>query len=45
MPGAGATPMAIQLQQATIDHQIALANYRVATTGASESALRALRFW
>ena len=41
MPGAGATPMAIQLQQATIDHQIALANYRVATTGASDSAIKA----
>jgi HlyD family secretion protein len=41
MGGAGATPQALQLQQATIDHDAALANYRVATSGASESALKA----
>lgn len=40
MPGAGATPQALQLQQATIDHDAALANYRLATQGASESALK-----
>ncbi len=38
---AGASPQALQLQQATIDYQTALANYRVATAGPSESALKA----
>lgn len=41
MPGAGASPQALQLQQATIDYEAALANYRLATAGASESALKA----
>ncbi len=38
---AGASPQALQLQQATIDYQTALANYRLATAGPSESALKA----
>lgn len=38
---AGALPQALQLQQATIDYQAALANYRLATSGPTESALRA----
>jgi len=41
MPAAGASPQALQLQQATIDYEAALANYRLATAGASESALKA----
>jgi HlyD family secretion protein len=40
MGGAEAMPQALQLQQATIDHQTALANYRLATSGATESALK-----
>ncbi|MGB9592774.1 MAG: efflux RND transporter periplasmic adaptor subunit, partial [Anaerolineae bacterium] len=38
---AGASPQALQLQQATIDYQTALANYRLATAGPTESALKA----
>ena len=41
MGGAAASPQALQLQQATIDYQTALANYRLATSGATESALKA----
>lgn len=41
MPGAAASPQALQLQQATIDYEAALANYRLATAGPSESALKA----
>ncbi len=41
MPSAGASPQALQLQRATIDYEAALANYRLATAGASESALKA----
>lgn len=40
-PDAGASPQALQLQQATIDYQTALANYRLATAGPSDSALKA----
>lgn len=38
---AAASPQALQLQQATIDYQTALANYRLATAGPTESALKA----
>ncbi len=40
-PDAAALPQALQLQQATIDYQAALANYRLATAGPTESALKA----
>ncbi|MDH7489543.1 MAG: efflux RND transporter periplasmic adaptor subunit [Anaerolineae bacterium] len=38
---AAASPQALQLQQAMIDYQTALANYRLATAGPTESALKA----
>ena len=39
--GAGALPQSLQLQQATINYEAALANYELATQGPTESQLRA----
>lgn len=39
--GVGALPQALQLQQATINYEAALANYELATQGPTESQLKA----
>ncbi|MCX6030398.1 MAG: efflux RND transporter periplasmic adaptor subunit [Chloroflexi bacterium] len=41
MPNAGMLPPALQLQQATINHETAQANFRVATRGANQAQLSA----
>lgn len=39
--GVGALPQSLQLQQATIQYEAALANYQLATQGATESQIKA----